>query len=302
MRKRGKRQSQGSPLPKSPILLDEFPRGTLQQWRKKHQALHDSQTLLYFDLEGQRSVQRKNLHEALNQTVIPFSFEVWFRVVNYRYTLHPLSLVGSLINSGRFNFGEDIDSKTFKPFPALYLANSDETARAEYFQVSKSSSPLKPEDFRLTNKLSYSVVALKGNLNRVFDLRKRRNLRPFVETMKHFTIAERVQKAERTAGIKPSKVVKTTAEMYNSLMLPNWRIQPMQYDVASNSQIFGDTVCGAGIQGIVYGSARSSGACLAIFPQNLDSNDAYVEIASRTPDELPITRLDWTTWRELIEE
>jgi hypothetical protein len=77
----------------------------------------------------------------------------------------------------------------------------------------------------------------------------------------------------------------------------------MQFDVPSNSQIFGELVCQAGIQGIIYRSTKTTGVCLAVFPNNLAAApSAYVELVPPVPDEIELTRLDWTTWRELIDE
>ncbi|MFQ5545819.1 MAG: RES family NAD+ phosphorylase, partial [Acidiferrobacterales bacterium] len=119
---------------------------------------------------------------------------------------------------------------------------------------------------------------------------------------KHFTISRRVDECAQTAGIRPSKIVKSVKEMYANLLDPKWRLRPMQYDVPSNSQIFGEVICEAGIQGIIYPSTKASGECLAVFPSNLVVPDAYIEVVPPVPDELKLTRLDWTTWRELIDE
>ncbi len=90
--------------------------------------------------------------------------------------------------------------------------------------------------------------------------------------------------------------------LHDFLMEERWRLQPMHYDIASNPQIFGELLCQAGIQGIVYPSTKASGVCLAVFPTNLTAPDVYVEIVPPGPAELQLARLDRTTWRELIRE
>ncbi len=166
------------PPTKPRILLDKFSQSSLRQWRKHHKAAHDYQTLLYFDLEGQRATHRKQLHDALRGTTIRFEFRSWARVVDYRYTLHPLSAVGSLKDiGGRFNIGEHVNPASFTPFPALYLGDRDRTALAEHFQSDDlKSNGLTREDFALTNNNSYSVVKLRGQLTNIFDLRRKLTL------------------------------------------------------------------------------------------------------------------------------
>lgn len=300
MSKTGKRHRSNPSQPST--LIDAFTHANLQQWRSTYRAAQNYQKLLYFDLEAQRTIHRDELYEALTTTAVPFSFDSWVRIVNYRYTLHPLSSVGSLKTiGGRFNFGMQIDQQLFKPFPALYVADSEEAARAEYFQTPEPQGGLTPEEFALVKPESFSVLRLRGNLNRVFDLRRQSNLRGFVKVTKRFTISQRVHRTGKIAGMG-YHVIKDEKGLFDSLLLQNWRFQPTQYDVPSNPQIFGSIVCGAGLQGVIYPSVRSSGACLAVFPQNLDTHDSYVEVMPRVPRELEISRLDWTTWRELIDE
>lgn len=287
---------------KQPITIDEFSHATLQQWRKRYRAAHDYHTLLYYDLAAQRAIHKQEIFDALSAGVGPISFDSWMRVVNFRFTLHPLSSVGSLKSiGGRFNYGEHIDQATFTAFPALYIAETDEVARAEYFQPPDPSIDLDPEDFLLMKPGSYSVVALRGHLTTVFDLRKKTNVRDFLKIINKFTISERVKKIGQIAD-ESYGLLKTDKDLLDSLMEPSWRFLPMQYDVPSNSQIFGEIVRSAGFQGILYDSVRSRGSCLAVFPQNLDRHDVYVELVPPVPRELRLTRLDWTTWRELIAE
>ena len=283
-------------------LIDSFTHANLRQWRDTYRAAHNYRKLLYFDLEAQRSIHRHDLYESLNATAVPFAFDSWVRIVNYRYTLHPLSSVGSLKTiGGRFNFGMQIDPELVKPFPALYIADSELAARAEYFLTTVLRDGLTPEDLALAKPESFCVVMLRGNLTRVFDLRTVSNLREFLRITKRFTMSPRVRKTARRAGID-EHIIKDEQVLYDSLMAQNWRYLPTQYDVPSNPQVLGNMLCSAGLQGVVYPSARSAGTCLAVFPQNLDSHDSYVEVMPRVPRELEISRLDWTTWRELLEE
>jgi hypothetical protein len=68
---------------------------------------------------------------------------------DYRWTLHPLSAAGSLTSiGGRFNAGAEIDSRTFDPWPSLYLASDHATAYREKFQIEAGQTVdgLSPEE------------------------------------------------------------------------------------------------------------------------------------------------------------
>ena len=87
----------------------------------------------YSELQHQRSAVAEEITGALARAAVrPFPFSRWMRVVDYQFTNHPLSAVGSVksMTGGRFNIG-DIDPIKFVPFPALYLASDQETTLAE---------------------------------------------------------------------------------------------------------------------------------------------------------------------------
>jgi hypothetical protein len=68
---------------------------------------------------------------------------------------------------------------------------------------------------------------------------------------------------------------------------------PMQFDLPSNSQIFGRLVSGAGIHAILYPSTRASEhRCLALFPQNWSGSTSFVEGIDAMPKEALVTRID----------
>lgn len=82
--------------------------------------------------------------------------------------------------------------------------------------------------------------------------------------------------------------------LIDSLLEPNWRAMCMQLDVPANCQIFGQLVVNAGIGGILYPSKFTKKKCLAIYPQNFDSED-YTAVDGDTPAGT-ISRLDANTW------
>jgi hypothetical protein len=79
------------------LELDRFSQTSLRQWlgaKKKLDVLHRA---LYFELEPLRHVQEARLLDALRSQTLPnYPFESWSRIVDYRYSLEPLSNAGSL--------------------------------------------------------------------------------------------------------------------------------------------------------------------------------------------------------------
>ena len=71
---------------------------------------------------------------------------------------------------------------------------------------------------------------------------------------------------------------------------------PMQYDLPSNSQVFGRIAAAAGVHGILYPSVRVEGRqCLALFPQNWRSSGSYIEVMDPSPAEARLVRIDATS-------
>ena len=71
----------------------------------------------------------------------------------------------------------------------------------------------------------------------------------------------------------------------------------MQWDVPSNSQIFGRLVYDAGIEGILYPSALTGKDCLAVFPRNFANTSSFIVLDDPPPIEKVPTRIDATNWR-----
>jgi len=53
------------------------------------------------------------------------------------------------------------------------------------------------------------------------------------------------------------------------------------------------------MEGVLYPSAKGRKKCLAIFTENLDGSDSFVELADPAPPGVPHTRLDSDNWEEL---
>ena len=75
----------------------------------------------------------------------------------------------------------------------------------------------------------------------------------------------------------------------------------MQHDVPAPCQLFGQLVAKVGIEGIVYPSKFGGKDCLAIFPQNFEGADVFVQLDDPAPPGVQVRRLDATTWRRAAQ-
>ncbi len=256
----------------------------------------------YSALQHQRSAVAEAIAEALARARSgPFPFRAWMRVVDYRYTNHPLSVVGSVksIAGGRFNIG-DLDPIKFAPFPALYLASDHATVLAETLGQPGDSDGLTQNELALRSKRSYSCVAVNGLMETVIDLSKMDRLRQFVDVIGKFKLSVSIREDAKRLGI-PGAIVSSIAGLETALFALHWRAMPMQMGVPASSQIFGQLVARAGIEGIVFPSVRSDsgGTSLAVFPQNLQG-DSFVELADPAAPATKHARLDAKTWRTFL--
>jgi hypothetical protein len=197
--------------------------GTLRDLRaakETTQRLIEYGWRVYSELALQRSGIEERLKHALNRAAIGnFSFRGWQRAVRYRYSLHPLCIVGSLKDpGGRFNIG-DIDPARFPQFPALYLALDKDTALQETLgQVPPAAgSGLSAQEIALTNPQSVTIVSVSGTLERIIDLRAPERLKAFVELIKDFTISPELKKEARELGVPGPGVVKTPKRLAETL-------------------------------------------------------------------------------------
>jgi hypothetical protein len=307
--KRGQRRHFGrqrsNPAPRIPVeyIFDTF---TLADLRRKPR-LKDEVLRYYWDhysaLQHQRSTVAEEITGALVRAASSsFPFRRWMRVVDYQFTNHPLSAIGSVksMTGGRFNIG-DIDPIKFAPFPALYLASDQDTALAEKFGHPNESDGQTVNEMTLRSDRSYSCVAANGTLETVIDLSKMERLRAFVDIIGQFKFPPALIGMARRLGIR-DQIVSSLADLEAALFQIHWRAMPVQLDVPASSQIFGQLVARAGIEGIVFPSVRSGsgGTALAVFPQNLQG-DSFIELADHpAPSATEHVRLDAKTWRALV--
>jgi len=295
-----KRPSGEGDLP-SLVLLEQFSQRSLQQWLASARKLTELQSGLFFGLESARQQFSQELIEAIRTNLVAGqAFDGWARIVDYRYCLAPLSVAGSLKGSGgRFNIGGSLNPAVFPSFPALYIAEDYPTAFRERFgsDPDVKSRGLTGAELALRAAASFTHVALRGQLELVIDISELRSLQLFAAALRRFSLPNHIRRLSRQLGMRsPPFLVRSAGGLQRQLLLPDWRVMPAQFDLPSNSQVFGRIAAAAGAHGIVYPSARHAGRkCLAIFPQNWKSSASYVEVRDGAPTGARLTRIDAST-------
>lgn len=279
------------------VELERFSSLSLKRWLEAAARLNRLQASLYFDLEPARRAHGARLLSAIRFAARRrFEFEDWCRIVDYRYSLAPLSVAGSLKVGGRFNIGGDLEPASFTPFPALYVAENFEAALHEKFGRAPAASILTAAELALRRPTSFTQVRLHGMVDGVLDLNDAESLRGFVDVLATFTMPRRVRELARTLGLRVPGLIRSVSMLRRQLLDPNWRMVPIQYELPSNSQVFARIAVAAGLHGILYPSSRVAGAqCLALFPQNWSGSASHVAISDPTPAGVGLTRIDGTT-------
>jgi len=285
------------------VLLDHFSVSDIHKWL----ALKDQFLKYYWDYHNNLAYERSKIANKIKESLLgaaqkPFTFAKWQRAVKYKYANEPLSVAGSLVDpGGRFNIG-DINPSQFPPFPALYVASNKDTAIQELLSQkidpSQKDSKLDPLDFALTSHDSIAIVSLSGSIGSVINLKDQNSLQSFVDLIKDFTIPDSLRRTAVAIGEREPELIRTVPKLIEVLSDPRWRLWPMQFDVPVASQIFGQMVSEAGIEGILYTSKFRGNDCLAIFPQNFEES-SFIQLDDETPQGIQICRLDPKTWREI---
>lgn len=286
------------------LTLDRFSEADLDKWLGLSAKLDELARILYFAVEPERIRRQGELVEALNERpAAPADFEGWVRVVDTRWTLSPLSSIGSLkAYGGRFNIGRDVMSSNRSPFPALYVGENFETAYRERFQMEQGDTVggLTVEELALG--ASTSNYRVRGHVERVFDATSLASLSPIAKVLAKFKMpTEAVAIAKLLKMHRPSDMMIRSAESLRvALQVSNWRVWPVQYELPAPSQIFGDLIRAAGYEAIRYRSTKSrSGYCMAVLSGNLGSNRTFVELMDPAAPEVEYPRLDLGTSEQL---
>lgn len=273
----------------------------MRQWQDAGKRLSGLQRTLYFELESLRQRDATRLVDAVRSTTKNnFPIDNWSRVLDYRYSLAPLSIVGSTrLDGGRFNIGAELNPVAFSAFPALYLAEDFQTAFRERFGSNPGIryAELSGEERALRRVDSFTQVRVRGLVETVLDIGDLAALQPIVEVLKGFALPKVVPQTARKLGLRQAPwLIRSAVSLQRQLLNPNWRMLPSQFDLPANSQVFGRLAAAAGVHGILYPSVRNSQQhCLALFPQNWSSSNSFVEVADRVPEAARLTRIDGTS-------
>ena len=246
----------------------------------------------YSELAKQRLDHWEEIRESLlSEATDDYRFKKRFRAIKWRYSNHPLCTVGSLKDpvGGRFNIG-NMNPSVIPMFSALYIAQDKETAEKELL-LSKDHPKLSPFDFSLTDSSSISIVAVHGILDTVFDIRGDTKLKRIIKILSKFKFSPSLKKLGNTLKIDP-KIIKTKKQMHESISEVKWRNIPIDFDLPSNSQIFGQMVRDSGISGVLYYSSITQKECLAIFPNNFKNSSSFIELIDEPPNKKIPTRID----------
>lgn len=291
-RKKTKPKKKKSGPKKKKYLLDILHLEAVQQGKEFGDFVLRCYWNLYSELIHQRSAVIDQINKwALSVVSGPFSFSDWRRLVKYKFSNDPLSVLGSLGPiGGRFNIG-DIDPSKFPKFPALYIASDQSTSFLEvYGRSQEDNREMSVLDLSLAKSESYTNISVKGVLTEVIDIRDKSIFDEYVKINRSFTLSKGlIADFNKIGGIL---IPQTVTQFYDSIMASNWRLFPSVLDVPSNSQILGQMISENKIQGILYRSAAGTGDCLAIYPQNFQDSDSCIEVQDESPNTIVRRRLD----------
>lgn len=225
----------------------------------------------------------------------------WVRLVDYRWTLHPLSAAGSLTSiGGRFNAGTELDGAAIDAWPALYLAQDHATGYREKFQIEVGQvvEGLTPEELALNPGQSHTTVVLNGRLTRVFALTPE-TLTPVARVLAKIKMPDKADRIKKKLKIKPAdlRMLTTGKQLHDVVAVHNWRVLPIQFGLPSQSHILAELIRAADFEAIAYQSSKGGGTCLAVFVDRL-APGSHIEISGGLPPGA-IGRLDETTAKEL---
>lgn len=282
-------------------VLDSFSYKDVKKWKQQYQAISEYCWDHYSYFAHQRSQMTDALKTSLMGSCIPYEFSNWRRVVDNKFNHDPLSAKGSVLNEtgGRFNIG-DIDQIKFPKFASLYLAEDMETALREKYGLGpqEKMSGLTAQELNIAG--NFSVFNIKGQLTNVLDLCSPDALKEFFSRIRAIHFPKSFIIRAKQLGISAMLPVHNAKELWNTFFREDWRIMPMQFDIPSNPQILGQLAHAAGIEAILYLSVKTQKKCLAVYPENFQRSDAYIELEADLPENVTHTRIDSHTFSNFI--
>ena len=148
-------------------------------------------------------------------------------------------------------------------------------------------------ELALRRSSSFSSVALNGDVRALFDLRDSISIKGFAQIIGKFRLNKELQELARMLGMRGPLLLASSRDLHGDL-LGNWQGMPSQYGLPANSQLFARFLQHADFEGVIYPSTKGAGDCIALFPEQMDDSDSWIELADESPPEI-ITRLDSST-------
>jgi hypothetical protein len=289
-------------IPTGELLLEYFTDQEALGWRAKSEDVQKYHYLWWFELEAQRAVQQPKIIDALRSiTAITVGLSGWGRALQYKYSDLPLSCVGSLKwVGGRFNYGVDIDSSRYTPFPALYLAEDMETGLREMQGLTRDDTRngLNARELNLCAKNGVSWISVSGKVSNIFDLTRSNTLEGVAEIISTFKLSKTIRETEKNLSVTPLRLIATADELYQSFMLENWRETPTIMNTPANSQLFGHLLSIAGFEGALFSSTRTGNKNLVLFPRQFKNSSSLVRVLN-PPVSARCCELSALTYTEL---
>ena len=285
------------PSARTLLELDRFSSASLKAWQALSADLDQLEQTLYFALEPERRRLMPQLLAALQgKACKPMAINGWVRMVSYTYSRQPLSAAGSLLAyGGRFNAGAELDPGAPSPWPCLYIAQDFETAFRERFQLSSGDSVggLKPEELALKPNSSLVSVQVHGRLQQVFDMTKPQCFDELAGVLSKVKMPDRAKALQKKLQIPASQLfmMRKGAQFWEAAVKQNWRVQPVQFGLPSQSQLLAALIRRAGYEAIVYPSSKAPGRCVAVFPEQLQAG-SFVALQDKPPYDDTVTVLD----------
>lgn len=285
--------------PRGLYELDRFSEASLKTWATLSADLDELHNVLFFSLEPERRRMHADLLASLSHHPgVAVELKHWVRIVTYQFGDAPLSSAGSLHwIGGRFNMGIDVDESTLSPWPALYLAETYETAFREKFGLPSehATQGLTPQELALEHGASHSTVFVRGSLWRLFDVRNVDSLAAVARVLARIKMPDRARKLMKKLQIPPQGLVmaNTPKRIHESVVKHNWRVWPVQFGLPSPSHILANLIREAGFEGIIYPSSKGPGDCIALFPDKI-GDSSFIELEDEAPARVKHTRLDET--------
>ena len=283
------------------FLLEKTSPELIKKRAKFYDSLKRYRWDVYSELNNQRIDHWDDLRESLLKiSTNNFSFCKYVRIIELKYSSHPLCTRGSIKGfGGRFNIGDF--NPAIPQFQCLYIAENEETARVETLGKPYGKD-ITIHEHLLKTPESFSTISLSGSLDSIIDLSNSKALKPITKILKTFKFSDAlIREGKNLKNQIPSqKVITDHKILYKSLLAHGWQGIPNNWLVPANSQIFGEIVKSSGIAGIIYPSSRkknkNSGKNLAIFPSNFKQTDSYIKIHGEAPHKNTPTKIDGSNY------